>query len=55
VRQTSTIEQVADIMSGLGDKIEIVPLDVFLKLAASEKTYITRYLQEDDPVVRNPQ
>jgi len=55
VRQTSTIEQVADIMSGLGDKVEIVPLDVFLKLAASEKTYITRYLQEDDPVVRNPQ
>lgn len=54
VRQSSSIEKVADIMDGLGDNVEIVPLDTFLKLAASKKTYKTRYLQQGDPVVRNP-
>jgi len=54
VRQTSTIDEVAEIMEELGDGVEVVPLDKFLKLAAAKKTYVTRYLQPDDPVVRNP-
>jgi hypothetical protein len=29
--------------------VEVVPLDVFMKLAASNKTYVTRFQHVDDP------
>jgi hypothetical protein len=54
VRESSSIERVADILDGLEEPVEIVPLDVFLKMAGNEKTYRTRYKEEGDPVVRNP-
>jgi hypothetical protein len=33
----------------LDGPVEVVPIDVFLKLAASNQTYVTRYQQPDDP------
>jgi hypothetical protein len=55
VRESRSIDRVAEILDILGDRVEVVPLDVFLKLAASNKTFITRYQQPDDPIVLNPQ
>ena len=49
VRESTTIDRVADIIEALGDEAEVVPLDVFLKMAAEAPTYETRYLQPDDP------
>ncbi|PTY08410.1 hypothetical protein DB347_02170 [Opitutaceae bacterium EW11] len=54
VRESNTIEKVADILGGLSEPVEIVPLDVFLKLAADAKTYTTHYMTEKDPVYGNP-
>ena len=54
VRESRSIDRVAEILDGLEEPVEIVPLDVFLKMAASAKTYQTRYRESDDPVVRNP-
>jgi hypothetical protein len=54
VRESSSIDRVADILDGLEEPAEIVPLDVFLKMAGQAKTYRTRYRQDDDPVVYNP-
>ena len=54
VRESTNIDKVADIVERLPEEVEIVPLDVFLKLAASNKTYRTRYQEPDDPIVRNP-
>lgn len=49
VRESTTIDRVADIIDGLGDDAEVVPLDVFLKMAAEAPTFKTRYLQPEDP------
>lgn len=54
VRESNTIEKVRDIYSRLSEEVEVVPLDVFLKLAASNQTYQTRYQQPDDPIDHNP-
>ena len=43
VRESNSIKRVISIMNGLEEKPEIVPLDTFLKLAASNQTYRTRY------------
>ena len=53
VRESSSIDRVADILDALPDEVEVVPLDVFLKMAGHTKTTITRYLQPDDPVDSN--
>jgi hypothetical protein len=54
VRESNTVEKVSTILGSLSEPVEIVPLDVFLKLAASAKTYRTRYQQPGDPVDLNP-
>ena len=54
VRETNTVEKVADILGRLTETVEVVPLDVFLKLAASDKTYKTRFQEKGDPVDHNP-
>ena len=54
VRESKSIEKTVDILETVQEPIEIVPLDIFLKMAASAKTYRTRYQQPDDPIVRNP-
>ncbi len=46
VRQWRSIEHVKSILDQLGDEFEVVPLDVFLKLAAAEPTFKTNYLGE---------
>ena len=37
MRESTSIERVAEILEALGDEVEVVPLDVFLKMAASAK------------------
>lgn len=54
VRESNTIDKVAGILGSLSEAVEVVPLDKFLKLAASAKTYRTHYQQPTDPIDRNP-
>jgi hypothetical protein len=54
VRESNTVEKVAAILSNLSESVEVVPLDKFLKLAASAKTYQTHYQQPSDPIDHNP-
>ena len=54
VRERTTIEQVATILENLSDEVEVVPLDVFMQLAASKKTYRTRFQEPTDPIDHNP-
>jgi hypothetical protein len=54
VRESNTVEKVATILGSLSEPVEVVPLDVFLKLAASNKTYRTNYQQSGDPIDHNP-
>jgi hypothetical protein len=54
VRERNPVEKVATILSSLSEPAEVVPLDKFLKLAASAKTYRTHYKQPNDPVDHNP-
>ncbi len=54
VRERNTVEKVSAILAGLSERAEVVPLDRFLKLAASAQTYRTHYQQPDDPVDHNP-
>jgi hypothetical protein len=50
VRESNDVNSLVTVVENLEGPVEIVPLDVFLKLAASNKTYKTRYRQPDDPV-----
>ena len=54
VRESNTIEKVANIIGRLSEPVEVVPLDTFLKLAAGAKTYRTYHRQPTDPVNLNP-
>ncbi len=54
IRESNTVEKVSQILDSLSEKVEVVPLDKFLKLAAGAKTYRTRYQQPSDPIDRNP-
>jgi hypothetical protein len=54
VRESNTVEKVSTILNSLSEPVEVVPLDVFLELAASNKTYRTRYQQPGDPIDLNP-
>jgi hypothetical protein len=52
VRESNSIKRVMEIISKLNESPEVVPLDTFLKLAASKKTYQSRFKTEktDDTV-----
>jgi hypothetical protein len=54
VRERNSVEKVHQILSLLSEDAEVVPLDVFLKLAASDPTYRTHYQQPGDPIDHNP-
>jgi hypothetical protein len=54
IRERNTVEKVTEILHSLTEPVEVVPLDVFLKLAADAKTYQTHYKQPDDPINLNP-
>lgn len=49
VRESNDVNSLVEITKQLEGPVEIVPVDVFLKLAASNKTYTTRYQDPDDP------
>lgn len=54
VRELNTVEKVDAIVNHLSEPVEIVPLDVFLKLAAGSPTFQTRYKKPTDPVAIVP-
>jgi len=45
VRESSNIKRVKSILDKLGPEFELVPLDVFMKLAAAKPTFQERYLE----------
>jgi len=49
VRESNDVNSLVEIVKQLDGPTEVVPLDVFLKLAASKKTYTTRYQDPADP------
>jgi hypothetical protein len=50
VRESNDVNSLVEVVDNLEGPVEVKPLDVFLKLAASNKTYQTRFRQPDDPV-----
>ena len=54
IRESNTIEKVRTILTRLTEDVEIVPVDTFMKLAASNQTYRTRYQEPTDPIDHNP-
>jgi hypothetical protein len=53
IRETNSVDKVAEILSKLSNPAEVVPLDIFLKLAASAKTYKTFYEEANPPIDHN--
>jgi len=49
VRESNDVNSLVEITRQLDGPVEIVPVDVFLKLAASNQTYTTRYQLPTDP------
>ena len=49
VRESNDVNSLIEITKQLEGPIEIVPVDVFLKLAASNQTYTKRYQDPEDP------
>ena len=49
VRESNDVNSLVEVTKNLNGPVEIVPVDVFLKLAASNKTYTTRYQDPDEP------
>jgi hypothetical protein len=49
VRESNDVNSLVEIVGQLDGPTEVVPLDVFLRLAASKKTYTTRYQDPEDP------
>lgn len=49
VRESNDVNSLVEIVKRLDGPVEVVPLDVFLKLAASNKTYTTRYQDPAEP------
>lgn len=48
VRESNDVNSLVEVIGQLEGPVEVVPVDTFLKLAASNKTYTTRYQQEDE-------
>jgi hypothetical protein len=49
VRESNDVNSLVEVIKQLAGPVEVVPLDVFMKLAASNKTYVTRFQHVDDP------
>ena len=49
VRESNDVNSLVEVTKNLNGPVEIVPVDKFLKLAASNKTYTTRYQDPDEP------
>lgn len=46
VRQTSSIKRVRSILSRLGAEFEVVPLEIFLKMAGEQPTFVERFREK---------
>lgn len=46
VREFNTIDKVKKILNQLGPDTQVVPLDIFLKMAGNQPTFRTRYLEQ---------
>lgn len=49
VRETNDVNSLVEVIKSLEGPVEVVPVDTFMKLAASKKTYTTRYQDPEDP------
>ncbi|MEO6005108.1 MAG: GxGYxYP domain-containing protein [Opitutus sp.] len=49
VRESNDVNSLVEIVKQLNGPVEVVPIDVFLKLAASKQTYETRFQNPADP------
>lgn len=49
VRESNDVNSLVNVLTQLTGPTEVVPLDVFMKLAASKQTYTTRYQDPADP------
>ncbi len=49
VRESNDVNSLIEVVKQLDGPVEVVPLDVFLKFAASQQTYTTRYQDPADP------
>jgi len=43
VRQSSSVKRVKSILDRLGPEFEVVPLDIFLKMAGEQPTFVERF------------
>ena len=50
MRESNDVNSLVTVVENLEGPVEVVAIDEFLKLAASKKTYKTRFRQADDPV-----
>lgn len=48
VREFNSIKRVKEILDQLGSDVQVVPLDVFLKLAGNQPTFKTRFLKQNE-------
>jgi hypothetical protein len=49
VRESNDVNSLVEVVKRLEGPVEVVPIEVFLKLAASNKTYTTRYQDPNEP------
>ena len=49
VRESNDVNSLVEVVQRLDGPIEVVPVDLFLKLAASKQTYTTRYQDPNEP------
>lgn len=49
VRESNDVNSLVEVVQRLDGPIEVVPVDLFLKLAASKQTYTTRYQDPSEP------
>ena len=49
VRESNDVNSLVEVVKQLDGPVEVVPVDTFLKLAASKQTYTTRYQDPADP------
>ena len=49
VRESNDVNSLVEVVKQLTGPVEVVPLDAFLKLAASNQTYTTRYQDPEEP------
>jgi hypothetical protein len=49
VRESNDVNSLVEVIKNLRGPVEVVPVDTFMKLAASNQTYMTRYQDPDDP------